>query len=574
MSGRRGVWWFIVLLTLVGTGVLFVAFAMRQPAPSTTSDSVIVYDVPDEIEEAVPPNRSLPYGLLHRDRPTLFATVRAIDHAAHDSHVLGLVLHIDALDWGWAKVAELRDALGRFRAEGKPVYACIQSGGDREYFLASVADQIVMPPTSVLRLDGLTLSVMFLRGTLDKLDIHPNFVHAGQYKSAIEQYTRTDMSPPAREALDAVLDDTFSMLIDTLATARGIEPDSVRRLIDGGPYGAAEALQLGLLDGLGYIDDADSTAVRAAGSRASTMPLSRYLEHEPPDLGPHIAYVAGSGTIVPGKSRYMAGDGMVLGSETMIAALREARERRSIRAIVLRVDSPGGSVEASDDIWREVDHCRKVKPVIVSMSDLAASGGYYLAAPATAIVAQPATLTGSIGVFGGKLNILGLYRKLGINVETVSRGLHAEMLSPFKDFTAEEAERYQVQLDDTYRTFLARVSAGRRVTPAYADSVGQGRVWSGRAAFERSLVDTLGGLDVAFRLALRKAGLSAKDGYVVDVLPHIESTFFDRVLEGWFADDDDDSARLLSPVMRAWIVAARFPAGDVFALMPWSIDIR
>jgi protease-4 len=282
----------------------------------------------------------------------------------------------------------------------------------------------------------------------------------------------------------------------------------------------------------------------------------------------------------------------------MIEALREARTRSSIKAVVLRIDSPGGSVQASDDIWREVKRLSEDKPVIVSMSDLAASGGYYIAVPAQRIVAQPATLTGSIGVFGGKLNIGGLFRKLGVNIETLSRGPHANMMSPYRDFTAEERQMYQQQIDGTYRMFLSRVVEGRGLTYEEADSIGQGRVWSGLDAWQIGLVDTLGGLETAMSLACDAAGIAHHDRAVVETLPKVDHHWYESLFEDLLDSGGDSSfgrltatlglgratesaalehvtARaLLSPVVRAWLTASRLQSGMSFALMPYSIEIR
>jgi protease-4 len=428
---------------------------------------------------------------------------------------------------------------------------------------------------ALLQINGLTASAMFLRGTFEKLDIRPNFTSAGRFKSGVEQYSRTEMSPPAREALSAMLDDVFTNLVDTLASARGLSPDSVSRLFDTGPFGAPQAKALGLIDSVLYAEDVDSLALRRAGSSSDRIGLFRYADRVAWDAGPKIALIAATGTIVPGRSRFQAGEGAVMGAETMVQALREARTRRSIQAVVLRIDSPGGVIDAADDIWREVKRCRETKPVYVSMSDVAASGGYYIAAPATGIVAQPSTITGSIGVYSGKLNLLGLYRKLGLNVETVSRGLHAEMLSPFSDFTPEEAAIHQRNVNASYETFLDRVCEGRGLTRDEADSVGQGRVWSGTSAYAIGLVDTLGGMDLAFDLAREAADIDPDDGYSVELLPHVQRTFLDRVVEQWLSESDDDDIETRIPaVLRTWLAAARFPAGRILAVLPWSIEIR
>ena len=579
MSSRRGVWAFVLIISLVGAAVFSAALALRGPRPRPAAPAVLVWDVPSTLVEGEPPHRLFGYGWFRRSHPTVFDAVRTLDRAATDDHVKALVLHIDGLDWGWAKLSEVRDAVARVRRFGKPVYAVVEGGGDAEYFLASAADLVAVPPASVLWLDGLAASAMFYKGTLDKLDIHANYAHAGKFKSAAEAYTRTDMSEPAREALTSLLDDLFSVLVDSLAVSRHLEADSVRRLIDEGPFPAAVARAAGLVDTVAYAEQIDSLAIDATGDDLETMSFTRYNSRAPWGDS-HVAYVSAVGTISSGSSRYEPMGGAILGAETLCETLRDLRDDHSIKAVVLRIDSPGGETQASDEIWHAVDALNARKPVIVSMSDLAASGGYYIAAAATRIVAQPGTLTGSIGVFGGKLNLLGLYQKLGLNVETVSRGRNAQMLSSVRDFDEAEGAHFQAQIDSSYQLFLRRVSAGRSLSLIDADSVARGRVWSGEAARTRGLVDTLGGIRTACRIALARAGSPLDHPLNVEEYPRAGHTFMDRLLETWMRDEDSESseaalmARSFTPVMRAWLTAATFPAGRVLAVLPWSITIR
>lgn len=579
MSSRRGALFLVLSIVVVGTIALAAAYALRRPLRTGGDGQVLVLDVPSQIEEGLPTYSAWSLGALRADRHTLTDLTLALRQAADDDDVHGLILHIDGLDWGWARIAEFRDAVATFRQSGKPVLATMTGGSEAEYLLASAADQIAMPAIAHLQLDGLTASAMFLRGAYDKLGIRPNFAHVGQFKSAVEQYTRETMSEPARAALDTLLGDQYSQLVDSLAASRGLSAEAMRLLIDEGPFLTRQAYELGLIDTLLDESAADSLLLRRAGRRYSAYNLQHYVDDPTgPEVGDHIALVVASGAIVPGKSRETPFQGSELGSETVINALREARTRASIKAVVLRVDSPGGSADASDDIWQEVRRVRAVKPVIVSMSDYAASGGYYIACGADVIVAQPATLTGSIGVFGGKLNILGLYQKLGLNIETVSRGRHAQMLSPFRDFTPEEAQRYQVQLDDFYQVFLGRVAEGRGMTPAAVDSIAQGRVWSGAMAKRLGLVDELGGLDRAVELARERAKLDAEGSTILDIYPRPKRPYLQRWLGDLIGESDDDSARLpfglSSEVLSSWMIAARFPTGAVLALMPYSIHIR
>ena len=576
---RGGVVVFIVLLGLMGAAMMLAAYLLRRPTGAGgSSSSILVFDVPYVLEEGEPPASGYTMDWLRPERPTLWRVVSGLRRAAKDDRVEGLVLHIDDVDWGWAKVAEVRDAIQTFRAEGKPVYASLSGGGEREYLLASAADVVTVPPLGVLQLDGLTASALFMRGTFDKLDITPNFSHSGTYKSGAEGYTRQSMSEPAREALQSLLDDIYADLVDSLAMARELEPDTVARFLDDGPFGAEEAWSRGLVDTVMYRGDLDSLALHADEGDRDRLSFARYLERPAPSgARSRIALVVASGTIAEGRSRDSMGEGAVLGSETLIKALHDACDRASVKAIVLRIDSPGGSAPASDEIWREVERCREEKPVVASMSDLAASGGYYIAVGADSIVARSTTITGSIGVYGGKLNVLGLYRKLGLNVETLSRGAHAEMLSPFKDFSPDEAARFQNSMDTVYRTFVSRVSDGRGLAAEDVETVAQGRVWSGTAAADRALVDEIGGIPRAVEIARKLAKIPAGEEIALDVYPKIERTFLQRVFAGFFSEDQGDEALAalrLPPVLRAWLTAARFPSGVALALLPYSIEIR
>lgn len=577
MSARRGVLAFVFAGVLLGFLVLVVALNLRRPAVARiSSPAVLVFEVPATLDEGPPPARSVFMGPRRRSRYTTYDVLRALHAAADDDQVSGLVLHVGPLDWGWAKIGEVRDAVARFRQAGKPVYASITGGGDREYLLASVAGTVAMPPTAVLQLDGLVATATYFRGAFDKFGVSPNFAHVGRFKSGVETYMRTGMSPEARADLGTLLDGLYGALLDSLGSARRLPRDSVAQLVDEGPFPAEEARQRGLLDTLLYDSEVDSLALRHGGRPLPRVTFAHYLAGlSAPSRGGHVALVVAEGSIVSGHSRQLPGQDADLGSETVIEALRQARTRKAIKAIVLRIDSPGGMAQASDDIWREVQRCRAVKPVIVSMSDVAASGGYYFAVAADSIVASPATLTGSIGIYGGKFNILGLYHKLGLNVETVSRGRHAEMLSPYRDFTPEEARRFQQSLESFYRGFVARVARGRRLSEAAVDSVAEGRVWTGEAARARGLVDRLGGLETAFEMARARARIPAGDELVVELFPRVRRTFLERMLEGLFVGDDEAAAALsLPPMLRAWAAIERFPKGEPLAIMPYRLDVR
>ena len=574
LSSRRRALLLLVLLVALGAVVLNVAERVRRPLHSTIAPRVLLFDVPSQVDEGpAPPSMSL--DLFRRERPTFHDLLFAVYNAAEDRSVEAIVLHIDGLDWGWARVYEMADALRAFRASGKHVYASLDGGSEKEYVLGMAADRLAMPPVSTLQLDGLSASAMFMMGAYDKLGIKPNFAHVGRFKSAVEAYTRDSLSPDARAAMEELLDDTYRQLVDSVAVARRLSADSVRTLIDGGPYTAREALTHGLLDTLLAEADLDSLAAHQDGARLGTGSLLRYANEGGNSTGEHIALLVAEGEIIQGKSRDNPFGGRAVGDETLVEALREIRERKNIKAVVLRIDSPGGSGDASDAVWQEIRRVRRAKPVIVSMGDVAASGGYYLACAGDVIVADAGTITGSIGVFGGKLNMLGLYRKLGLNVETVTRGKHAAMLSPFTDFSPEELARYQKSLEQFYSVFLARVAEGRGMDPAVIDSVGQGRVWSGVAARQRGLVDTLGGLETAFNLARTRARISEDADIVVDVYPRARRTLLQSWLGNLFEDANDEQASL--PALKdlaTWYRASAMDRGTFQARMPFTIRIE
>lgn len=568
----------LLVLALVAVGATLL-HAVRARRGVRAERVALVWDVPSSIDEAPPTaGGAFSWASLRKDEPSLWEITGAVRAAAKDDAVRALVLHVGETEWGWGRVAEMREAIAAFRAAGKPVWVSLQGGSDESYLLVSRADHIAVPPTTTLAVDGLSATAMFFKGAYDKLGIVPNYAHVGRFKSAVEQQTRSAMSEPARAALESLLGDEFSLFADSLAAARGVAPARMRALVDEGPFTAGDAVAAGLADTLADEADLDSLALGRGPKALGEERLERYAEgRDAADGGDHIALIPAVGTIMPGRSREDGWQGSQLGSESIIAALREARDRRAVRAVVLRIDSPGGSGEASDDIWREVERVRRVKPVVVSMSNLAASGGYYIACGADAIVSEPGTITGSIGVFGGKLNVIGLYRKLGLNVETISRGRHAEMMSPFHDFTPDEAAKFQAQLDAFYRVFVTRVAAGRGMTAAAVDSVGQGRVWSGLSARRFGLVDSLGGVQAAVAIARDHAHLAKGADVPVVLYPHPHRPYLRRLLGGLLRGDDPNTdARLaaLPPVVAAWVQAARFPAGMALAMLPVSIEIR
>lgn len=463
------------------------------------------------VEQAVEPD--FPFGGSEIDSMAeLYPALRA---AREDRGVQGLAVYIQSADFGLAKAQEMRRQFAALRDAGKFVECYLESVGEGSngtlaYYLASACDKIHLAPAADVNLLGLYVEGMFFKGALEKLKIEPDFNHVGQYKSAAETFTESQFSPPAAAAINAVLDDSFRQIVVDVAQARRLAPAAVRRLIDGGPYVAREALDKGLVDGLAYPDEFK----KRIESRAGGLPrLVRVQDYQPGrGLGAkELAVVFALGVIVRGEGGAQPFGGEVLvGSDDMAEVLRDLAEDDSVAAVVLRIDSPGGSALASDLILREVELLGKKKPVVVSMSDLAASGGYYIAAKAAKIVAEPMTLTGSIGVVGGKFVTRRLEEEtLGITRDPLKRGANADLYTSRAPFSPEQEVHIKRQMARVYDLFLSHVVQGRKMSRQAVETVAQGRVWTGTAAKRLGLVDELGGLDRAIELARQAAKIPA-----------------------------------------------------------------
>jgi protease-4 len=432
-----------------------------------------------------------------------------------------LILRLHGLRVGWARLDELREAVLAIREAGKPVVVYFSSGpSDGGYYLASAADWIVAPPISLVGLDGLRSEATFYKGTMDKLGIEFDFERIGDYKSAPEQYSRTSMSEPARENREAILDDIFNELTRKIAAGRDMTVDRVMEVIDNGPYNAIEAREAGLVDQIAYQDELPGIAGEMIGHQARRVSLGKLAKRKEHRYAwgpePKVAIIFAEGTILSGSDRKDLWAGEVMGSNTIAAAIRQARGDRDVKAIVLRINSSGGSGIASDIILREIRRTVGVKPLVVSMSDMAASGGYYIGCTADSVFALPATITGSIGVYFGKVSLAGLYEKIGITREVLTRGKHADIYSLDRPLNEDEREILRRQLRMFYENFLAVVAEGRHRTRAEIDSIGRGRVWTGRDARAIGLIDEYGGLLRAVSAAAQLAGI---DDEKYEILP-------------------------------------------------------
>ena len=584
MAVRRGV---LLVLSLIGLAVVIsmasvvLMFFAASRGPSVPSSATLILRPGGNLPEVEPDD--VVGQVFGRDVNTVRGFVEALRKASRDSRVRGVLLRPSTLELPyWGKVQEMRDAITTFRKSGKKVTAFLEYGGDREYYLASAADRVFLMPTSSLDLTGVASYEMFLRGTFDKIGAYPDFVHIGDFKTAPNQYTQKGFTPAHREMAQSLNRDMYEQLVAGVAEGRKKSEDEVRTLFDRGPFIAAKALEAGLVDELAYEDELDDRVPELGGDSDRRIEGSDYqrISFESAGVRPRsrIAVLYIVGTIASGKGGFDPVNGSIAGSESIVEQIRKIRDDNSIKAIVLRIDSPGGSSVASDVIWRELAITRldnPSRPIVTSMSDLAASGGYYVAIPADAIVAQPGTLTGSIGIFGGKIVIGGALGKAGIGTETVISGANADMYSPFTPFTAQQRAKVEEFMQDFYKGFVGKVAESRKSTPDKIHAVAQGRVWTGRQALEHGLVDALGGLDTAVAMAKERASIPADEDVQLVVYPERRS-FFDALTEQFGGTGSAGLWSMLAGTSERRAVAALsaptrlFRRGEPLALMPFT----
>ncbi len=494
----------VLLATAV---VLMIAYALVSSGPDVPDSSVLVVPVSGQLTDA-PALDTL--GQLLAPGPALPTLVLQLDKAAADPRVTALLLHIRPLEIGFAQIQELRDAMTRVREQGKPVIALLDMGSlnaTRELYLASAAGQVYVVPGFLGPLAGLAGQFMHFGGFFEKLGVKVEYESVGKYKAGPETFAARDMSEPARENANELLDGLFGQIVRGIAKGRQHGPEEVVALIDDAPATGSEYVAAGLADG---IADRSEVLDLAGLGEAEEVDLATYVQVDPRDLelrnGPAVGLVFAHGTIIPGDGgRRNSG----FAADRVARALESAGEDPDVRAIVLRVDSGGGSALASDQLWRVLRRLREERPVVISMGNAAASGGYYLASAASAIVAQPATLTGSIGVFFLRPSFGQLYEKLDIDAEVLSRGAFASIGTSDQPFTPEQRARARSFVRELYDDFIARVSTGRDMPAEEVDRLAQGRVWLGEVALANGLVDALGGLHAAVERAKQEAGIEA-----------------------------------------------------------------
>jgi protease-4 len=445
-----------------------------------------------------------------------------IGKAAADEHISGIFLDISSIPSGIASIEEIRNALIEFKKSGKFIYAYSEAFTQPSYYLASVADKIYLHPTGMAELKGLRSEVLFFKGTLDKLGVEPQVFRHGKFKSAVEPFIQDKLSDANREQIRSYIGSIWNHMVDGIAIGRKLSTTQVqdiasKMLVTNAPA----AVQFKLVDELKYRDEVLEILQKKTEAKSideiefvSINKMVDVKDTRDKSGKDKIAIIFAEGDIVDGEGK----EGQV-GSIEFSKAIRKARLDDKVKAVVLRINSPGGSALASETIWREVMLTKKVKPVIASMGNVAASGGYYIAAPCDTIVASPNTITGSIGVFGLFFNAKQLVNNIGVTVDTVKTNPFADIMTSSRAVTAQESEVIQREVERIYDNFITRVSEGRKISKANVDSIAQGRVWSGADAKRIGLVDVFGGLDKAIEIAAKKAGLT---NYRIQELPYIE----------------------------------------------------
>ena len=521
----------VVLLFVAGGILAYYRIAARQ----VPSKAILEADFEKSYVESMPED---PLGrLVMKDAPLIRDVVEALARASEDPKVDGLIAKVGASRMKPATIQEIRDAVIRFREKGKTAVAYAETFGEfgpgnGAYYLATAFEKIYLQPSGDIGLTGLSTKTPFVRGLLEKIGVAPRLGHRKEYKSAAYTLTQKEYTEPHREADQAVLDSMISQIVKGIAESRGFSTQQVVALIDQGPFTAAQALKEGLVDGLAYRDEAYDEAMKEEEDGSRLLNLGEYLRRagSPYSGKKKIAVVYGVGQIVRGKSRYTPLGRRIMGSESVAGALRAAVKDKSVKAIIFRINSPGGSYVASDTIRRETVRAKEAgKPVIVSMGDVAGSGGYFVAMAADKIIAHPGTITGSIGVVAGKMVVSELWNKVGVNWGRLTSNPNADLWSNTEDYSPAQWERIEAWLDGVYEDFVQKAAQGRGMDLESVRRAAKGRIWSGEDAKALGLVDLLGGFEASIHAAKAAAGIPETEGIGLKIFPRPRS-LWKRVL--------------------------------------------
>jgi protease-4 len=555
----------IVLLAVIG---VFAIASLRTRPARVVDGSTLILHLRGDIPETPPIDLPVPIPFVQTGNPVTVESVWSmLRRAATDRRIQGVIFEPDGATPGWAKMQEIHADLEQFRKSGKPLTAYLKRPNSREYYMATACSKIYMSPVDVLDLKGVGLELMYFKNTLDKLGVHVDVEHAGKYKDYGDMFTRTSMSPETKEVISSLADEIYADLVNTIAKGRAKGPAAVRDIIDNGPFLAKQAKANGLIDDLRYEDQI------LAGLKKTTE--QDYAE-APASGKDKIAFVVAEGTIV--RSGPVAFDGSTsLQSEAFDKMIARVANDKTVKGVIIRIDSPGGEDVASDELLHGMEDLHRKKPVVISMSDDAASGGYYMAMTGDPLIAYPATETGSIGVVFGKPDLHGLYDKLGITKDSISRGRFARIESDYESLTEPEREKLRQGIDSDYENFLGAVAAARKKPVAAIEPVAQGRVWLGDQAKANGLVDELGGIDRALEMIKAKAGIPAGSEVNLVLYPPKRSVL-DLVFN---SNSDSETDALLSgvglePLRDAWHNASLrvWMRGGMLRMMPFTIQIR
>jgi len=500
---------FLGFIFVAFLGVLFLFFLFKEPAPATVSRSTVLsLKIEGQISEYAPPG---PFEAF-LNRPVFHLTdyLDLIHKAQRDPKIKGMLLQVGITSLGWAQVEELRSALLSFQESGKWIVATGGLWQEREYFLASLADEVYMSSQGVLNLDGFMASTSFYGDLFKKYGIGVHVEAYGEYKSMADGYRYNEMTEPVREMMSALLESRERVFIETVARDRSLSPEAVKALLDTSVFEVEAGIELGLLDGALYRDEINALLTKKMdGGALNLLDHDQYWRpsHQT-GSGEGVAVIFASGTIRSGDADRGLFGGSLIAADSFIASLKAARENSGTRAIVIRIDSPGGEVLASDEIWREIMLTRdKGIPVIASMGSVAASGGYYMAMACDEILAQPTTITGSIGVVSMRFDFEKLYEQFLVNVEVVKTSPAADFFTPSRALTEGEIQAFHERTLNSYRSFVTKAASCRNLEYNDLERVARGRVWSGSDALDHKLIDQLGGLEDAIKVAAEKAKL-------------------------------------------------------------------
>jgi protease-4 len=563
-----------IVVAIFGAFVILLAIGrtFATKPPSVAANSALVIALRGDVPEAAPLDVGVPF-FQQQSAPTMRDIWTSFREAAKDSRIKAVVLEPQRLIAGWGRLQEIRQEIVEFKKSGKPVYAFLQSPGSREYYLASASDKIFLSPGDNLDIKGFLLEATYFKNGLDKLGIQFEVDHIGRYKDAGDVFTRNNMSPETREVLSQVLDQLYTEFCSTVAQGRHKTADELKALVDQGPFTADQAKANGLVDELGFSDGVFGELKQKTGvSKLNRADVRSYFRAQP-GQGDRIAVLVGEGEIVQGDPVNAFGSETQIADKPFVKLIRQIREDSSVKGAIVRINSPGGDSLASDIILHELKMLSAAKPTVISMSDLAASGGYYISMTGDPVLAYPNTITGSIGVLYARPMIKGLLDKLGVQAELLSRGKLADMDSLTQPLSDAARQKLHDSIQSTYKLFVSHVATARRKAYDQIDQLAQGRVWMGSQARQNGLVDQLGGLDQAVSLVRQKAHLSATGDTNLVMFPPRKSIL--DVLANSSPDGVQDGAaetklRQLIPGLPSRL----FFKGGLLRLLPYQIEVH